>query len=121
MIDLLSIISKKQGGGLLTLVKNNLHFEILTLQYTMLEIQATRIIFNKVSIIIINTYIPPYKSMKIMIDEFKEVLTVIKKQYPIDQITIIGDFNMTNTIWKYDEDSPGFLIQKAINICGRMQ
>lgn len=37
-------------------------------------------------------------------------------KYPMEEILLLGDFNMSDLQWTYDIEVPGFLIQSSINI-----
>lgn len=109
-------VSRKNSGSVLTFVKNGLEYEIVELQKTAVECQATRLSISKSYLIILNTYIPPYRTRFHMLGELRKIVFHLKEKYPLDEILMIGDFNMSNIHWAYDVDFPGFLTQSSINI-----
>lgn len=113
-MDRSSFLNKR--GGIVTFIHNSIDFQIINIPKTALEIQAIRINLGNQFNIIINTCLPPYQYRTNMIIDFKTTINLMKTTYPSDQLLIIGDFNMSHTQWKYDNDIPGILFQTSITI-----
>ena len=82
------------GGGLLLLIHNSIHFSIINLPRSpTIEQQAISIKSNNTTITIINIYIPPTSSCP---TNFKATINHLLN---IPNSYILGDFNAHNPLW----------------------
>lgn len=96
----MSLNTRKNGAGLAILIKQEILYEI---EKTLIEIQIVRVKLGLKGIILINTYIPPYRARLSMVKELHDILNEI-------EIVMCGDFNMSHIKWIYHEDAAGYLV-----------
>lgn len=102
--------TRKNGGGLAILIKQEILYEVIPTEKTLIEIQTVRLKLGSKGIILINTYIPPYRARLSMVKELHDILIEIKIAYQNEEIVMCGDFNMSHIKWIYHEDAAGYLI-----------
>lgn len=103
-----------QGGGVITCFKNGTHIE---LPKDTLEIQATRIKVGRSFFVLINVYMPTYRTrylLRSMIDSLTKSLDIITRKFPHDKVVLIGDFNMPKFKWQYTDDETNYLVNTSI-------
>lgn len=97
----------KEGGGVATLIKNNIICERIILpeeiavQYICLKIQH----MNR-KIILINVYLP-IKFKRNSVNELRDLFIFIKNNLNHYDIVMTGDFNMPGITWIPDPDLDG--------------
>lgn len=105
--------SKKIGGGIAFAF--NIHerfvYERITLQRTKIECAAVRMKIANIFWCFINVYMPPYGANQrmTMVTELSKVLKGLRVKYPNDELPVVGDFNMHNIKWEYENEEPGYL------------
>ena len=90
-------IGNKRGGGVATLLKNNIKFDkIQKIQIEKHEIIKIDLHFQEKIIHLVNCYIPPQAILNI------EILELLS----LPNTLFIGDFNAKNTLWEARKQKP---------------
>lgn len=108
---------RKTGGGVVTFIRNT--FECSIIQHsckTIIEHIISRIKLGSSFVLLLNIYLPPYRTRNIMINEFQRILNKLHKDYPNDEIIVVGDFNLTNLTWQFNDIDIGYLTCNTENL-----
>lgn len=85
----------------------------------MAELVAIRIQVMEKQFIFVSVYLPPMNTIRKRIQSVNELarsITHVRKDNPAAQILAIGDFNSPTLKWEYDDDDPGSLFCRNVNL-----
>lgn len=90
--------TKSRGGGVLLAVPNSLKSYSINLPFNNVEQIFTRINCGSYKVIIGVVYIPPNSDCNLYSTHF-DTLEFIRNKFPVDQLCIMGDFNLPEINW----------------------
>lgn len=93
--------NKKEGGGVLICVKNNIPVTKISIDGDIIEQVFIKI--SKFKLIIGLVYIPPYASANIYQHHVDSVIQ-ISDNHPEYKLLLLGDYNIPKVIWSNEED-----------------
>lgn len=95
---------KKTGEGVFIAIRNSIEYHVVQIPIISLaETFAAYIEFNKMTITLLNVYIPPYERA-IAYENLTDNIIQIMDTWPSDNFIVAGDFNPNFFSWKQDED-----------------
>lgn len=95
---------KKTGGGVLIAVHNMIKCEVISLASHRLEHICVKIMSKNKTIFVYAVYIPPNSSFEIYSNCVATLEEIYNISRPEDSVVVLGDFNLTDVNWSYDED-----------------
>lgn len=106
-----SLNKRKRGGGLITFIHNQYDYEEIRMsEKFLIEFQIFRVNIPSGKLYVMNIYMPPYKSRARMVTELDNILRHLLFQYRPKHFVMLGDFNLPNIKWTFDNERPGQLI-----------
>lgn len=100
----------RRGGGVLIAVKSELNCKAANLTSPVdLEQTIVQIVLPHLSVYICCVYIRPNSHPDIYTKHVESVDQVLKEVNAHDIILCLGDYNLPNLTWRFDEDLSGFL------------
>lgn len=104
------INTRRTGVGVATFIKCSVDFEPIIINLkTTIEFIAVRIKLESRTLIIVNIYIPPYRSSTLaLVVELSSLIENIKCKYGSDDLLVVGDFNLSRIKWKFSSDNVGY-------------
>lgn len=98
--------NRVNGGGVMILIYNSVKDTEIQIEIkTIVEIQIVEIILPLKSIIFINVYFAPNRARAKQTKEFNTIANQVRLDFPKHIIIIVGDMNLPNINWAFDENN----------------
>lgn len=92
--------NRSKGGGICLFIRDGIEYmEIVNPQQTTIEMQALRITNAYRPIIVLNVYLPPYRSRVYMVDELANFVRYLKR-IKLDTVVIIISYTLASYLGK---------------------
>ncbi|KAL1374746.1 hypothetical protein pipiens_017903, partial [Culex pipiens pipiens] len=106
--------SAARGGGALVAVKSDLGArEVELANCERLEQSTVRINFHSFSLFVCGIYVRPRTTPDVYTLHAESVQQILEKATDQDVVVVVGDYNLPDLVWVFDEDVGGFLPANA--------